>query len=409
MTLMSGTMISQVIALFLSPILTRIYTPEDYGLLGVYASVVSIISVIGSLKYDAALLLPKKDTNALKLYQICYRILLVLVSVIFLLLILFYNQFLEFLNASSLGVFILLSGVSILFLGSFHINNNLLNRFKRYRGLAVTKVSRTTGTSFGQLGFGIMGVGFTGLIFGRLVGEGLGMFFSRFYLAKTPRFKNAKNDISESDSYLELAKRYKDFPKITAPHALTNASASSLPTLILITFFNSSVVGWFNQCIKVIFLPITLISASTYQVFSQKVTELHNDDKSVRKVTTDTLKKLALIGALPFSFLLFFAPDAFAFVFSEQWRVAGEFAQLLVPNFFMVFIVSPLAYLPILFGQQAKSFKIEIIYLVLRLSAIFVGVYYNDPYIAIGLYGFVSFCTLNYVLLWYLRLANTEL
>jgi len=398
-------MISQIIAILISPILTRIYTPEDYGLLGIYAAFVAMTSTIASGKFDAALLLPKKDSNAVQLFRLCYRILLVFVLIILMLQLLFSQWFLELLNATSLSSYFFFTVISVFFLGGFFIHTNLLNRFKRYKGLATAKVSRTSGTSVGQLGFGFLGFGFTGLIFGRLVGEGLGFIVSRFFVERAPRYKAGKIE-TDIKPYKELINTYQDFPKITAFHAFTNSAASSLPAFILISFFSSTVVGWFNQCIKVTFLPITLISASTYQVFSQKVTELHNNNKCVRKITIETVQKLGLLGLLPFLFLLFFAPQAFAFVFSEEWRVAGEYARLLVPYLFMVFIVSPLAYLPILFGEQAKSFRIELVYLVLRTSSLLVGVYFNDPYLAIGLYGLAGFLTLSYVLTWYLKLSK---
>lgn len=408
MTLMSGTMFSQILAFAISPILTRIYTPEDYGILGVYAAMVSMISVVGSLKFEAALLLPKLDSNALKLFKLCYRVLFVITTIVLIFLLLFYEWFLVILNAETLGIYILLSSISLFLLGGFHINNNMLNRYKRYRGLAVSKVSRTSGTSLSQLGFGLGGFSFSGLIFGRLIGEGLGFLVSRYFIERTPRHEDSKSNLDDSSTYKELIRTYDKFPKITAIHALTNTSASSLPTIFLVTFFNSTIAGWFNQCIKVTFLPITLISTSTYQVYSQKVTTLYNNNKGIRRITIETVKKLALLGSLPFLFLLFFAPDAFAFVFSENWRVAGEFAQLMVPYLFMVFVVSPLAYLPILFGQQSKSFKIELIYLVLKLLAIIVGVYFDDAYMAVGLYSFISFCTLTYVFNWYLNLSKIK-
>ena len=74
---MSGTVISQIIAILVSPILTRIYSPDDYGVFGVYASIVGIVGVIITLKFEAAILLPKDNGKAIRLKNLTQRIVLI--------------------------------------------------------------------------------------------------------------------------------------------------------------------------------------------------------------------------------------------------------------------------------------------------------------------------------------------
>lgn len=403
-TLMSGTMIAQAIIILASPILTRLYTPEEYGILGVYSSFVSILAVIASLKFDAALLLPKKDDNAIQIFKLSLLLILGTSALITFLLFFFEDVFLELTSTPELKTYIYLGILSIILIGLFNVFNSLLNRFGKYTGMATAKIVKSSGTTFGQLGFGFSQLGFKGLIFGRLIGDFFAFLISLFILSKEKRFDFKKKE--DSKSIYDISKEYKEFPKITALHALFNTISSAFPVFLLASFFSSDVVGNFNQSLKVTFLPITLISASTYQVFSRKVTETVNQERPIRAIATSTIKKLFLVGIVPFCFLLIFAPNLFGFIFGEEWKTAGEYTQLLTPYIFMVFIVSPLAYLPILRNRQRKAFRIEIFYMVFRVLGLFLGVYLGNVYFAIGLYGLIGFIFQIYYLYWFLNLAK---
>jgi len=239
---------------------------------------------------------------------------------------------------------------------------------------------------------------------GRVLGDFITFFTSYFLLRKESRFKQTVQTTTKS--LKEIASEYKEFPKITALHTFFNTVSASLPILILASYFTSDIVGNFNQSIKIAFLPVTLISASTYQVFSRKVTESVNENKDIYPLVLETIKKLLIIGLIPFTILLIFAPWLFDFVFGDSWRVAGEYTQLLVPYIFLVFIVSPLSYLPILRNKQRKAFIIEVIYMTFRILGLFIGIYFDSVLLAIGLYSLTGFLVQLYNLNWFLSLAK---
>lgn len=401
---MSGTIFSQLISIVLSPILTRIYTPEEYGVLGVYASFVSIFAVIASLKFDAAVLLPKKDSIALQLMKLSSIIIFVVGLLVAIILLFFEELILELVKKPGLKDFIYLSVVSVWTIGFFNLFKSILNRFGSYKSISFSNIAKSSSTTFSQLGFGFYNFGFKGLIFGRVFGDFFTFLTSYFFLRKEKRFKSSPNDSGKT--LQEIASEYQEFPKVTAAHTFFNTVSASFPILILAAFFTSDVVGNFNQSLKITFLPVTLISASTYQVFSRKVTETLNAEKEIYPIALETIKKLLLIGIAPFSILMFFAPWLFDFVFGDEWRVAGEYTQLMVPYILLVFVVSPLAYLPILRNKQRKAFTIEVIYFVLRIIGLLVGVYYENVFLALGLYSFTGFVVQFYNLNWFLTLAK---
>ncbi len=64
LTLMIGSALAQVIPIIISPILTRVYTPEEFGIFALYITFISIGASLVTAKYETAILLPKKEENA---------------------------------------------------------------------------------------------------------------------------------------------------------------------------------------------------------------------------------------------------------------------------------------------------------------------------------------------------------
>ena len=69
LTLMTGTAIAQAIPIAISPILTRLYSPEDFGVFALYMGVVSIGGILATGRYEMSVMLPKKDSDAMKIYK----------------------------------------------------------------------------------------------------------------------------------------------------------------------------------------------------------------------------------------------------------------------------------------------------------------------------------------------------
>ena len=69
-TLVTGTMIAQVVTYLLSPVLTRVYTPEDMSYLSLYSRIVAFFAVVATARFELAFPLPKRDEHAFSLYRL---------------------------------------------------------------------------------------------------------------------------------------------------------------------------------------------------------------------------------------------------------------------------------------------------------------------------------------------------
>src|SRR5690606_30373636 len=121
-------------------------------------------------------------------------------------------------------------------------------------------------------------------------------------------------------------------------------------------FFGEEIVGYYGLSYMVCIAPVQLIGNAFYQIFSQKISVMFNDNLSIRAYTKQTIFRLFALAIIPFSALTFFGSEIFQFIFGEEWLVSGEFVQLLAPYLFLVFLISPLIYIPLLYNEHKKSF-----------------------------------------------------
>ncbi len=185
------------------------------------------------------------------------------------------------------------------------------------------------------------------------------------------------------------------------PSVLVNVVANQLPLLALGKFFGLGVVGFYSLMYKVLMMPISLLSSTVLDVFKQRATEDYNKYGNCKDIYVKTFKSLVMLGIVPFTILGIFAPEIFAFVFGEDWRVAGEFAQIMTPMFFLNFIVNPLSYTFFIAQKQKLNLIGQFILLILTMISIYIGLQFNDYKIFISIFSI----SLSIYYVWYLWLS----
>jgi len=400
-TLVGGTGIAQALPILISPILTRIYTPDQFGILAFYMAVIAVVAVASTGRYEMAILLPRKNSAAYNLAGFSTILALGVSFVFFIVLMLFGDDILDLFGFGSMPVLYYAIPAGIFALGLFQISTFLLNRIKKYNELATAKIARSGGVSVGQLIFGFAGFPTFGLVYGKLVGE----LCSALYATKDASFKNSRL------SWIVMkaeAITYREMPKVNAPHAVSNTLSNQLPNIVLAGFFSPAIAGFYNLSYRICYAPVMLISSSVYQVYSRSVSEYQKKGEDIHHFTVSIVKKLALTAIIPFTVLLIVAPPLFEFIFGSPWRVAGFYTQLLAPMLFLVFIVSPVTYIPVLLGYQRKAFFLDVLYLVLRTGVLFAGYYLGSATIAIAAFSGVGVLFQIYLLLWLLSLTRNH-
>lgn len=367
-TLVAGTGIAQSIPVLISPVLTRIYTPSEFGIIAIFISLVSICAVFVTGRYEQAIVLPSNEDEVNPIVRLSARILFSTIMLIFFLVFIFGVEISNYLETPELKTWLYLLPIAVFLTGVNQILVYLLIRKKNFTRLAKNKVLVSTSNAGGQLLGGKVLMGSQGLF----VGYHLGLLASVFGLlgASGLREKLKQNRFSEA----EIALKYKKFPLYDIPSSLLSVVSNQMPLLVIGKYFGSGVLGLYSFTYKILMMPVNILSKSVLDVFKQKATEDFNKEGSCRGVFVKTLVGLVAIGLIPFSILLILGPQLFALVFGEQWQEAGRFAQILTPMLFMKFIVNPLSYTFYIAQKQNIDFLFQTLLLALTLVALVIGV-----------------------------------
>ncbi len=367
MILLSGTTMAQLIPLLVSPVLTRIYTPEEFGALGLFVALVGILSNITSGRYERAIMLPRKNPSAVKIFYLSI-ILSLAVNMVFFLIILFLNNLLVKWNVSPLYVrWLVWVPIATFLYNVLQSFTFLNNRQKKYGKLAASKMTKSLGATSLQVGMGFMNTGAAGLIGGNIGGHVLGIGYlwnkSQTYL------KKFHQPITYSNLRTE-AIRYRNFPIYNTWTNSINKLSNQLPVLFFTRLFSASIVGWYSFAHRILATPVNLVGIAIGQVFYQKAAVENDNEEKFRIFTTKLINKLLNISFIPVALLLVFGDYIFGFVFGEEWRIAGEYSQALIVWLFFVFINAPLTHLFNVFEKQSQWFKINLIVFLARIAGI---------------------------------------
>jgi len=362
--LILGTGLAQLIPVALQFPLRKFFTPEEFGTFAVYYGIVSILAILANFRYSTTIVIPKEDNDGLNLLSGSI-ILSFVFSILTFLFFLFFGEFIidyfEFPNA--LKKWMLLIPLSI-FLVSSHLSLSYwLTRKKMFKGLAFNKVSRRSSEGISQYLFGSFKTN-GGLIWGTLIGD-LFNFFTYLYQVKisAPNFKsitftNIKNQL----------KRYADFPKYSLLPSFLDSFSLALPVFIITSLYSEKITGQYDLTVKILSVPLALISLAISQVLIQKISELKNNQKKVFPTIKKTfigLSGLSVIGILVF---YFFGKNIFTYAFGEEWKLAGELSEILVFTYGVRFIVSPLTSTFIALEKVKISSIWQVFYFIIILS-----------------------------------------
>ena len=372
LTLMTGTTIAQAIPIAISPILTRIYTPEDFGMFALYMSIASILSVMATGQYELAIMLPKKDEDAVNIVALSI-IISFFVSFISLVIVFVFNtQITTLLGNPEISNWLYFIPITVLFTGVYQSFNYWSNRQKQYKRLATSRVIQSGTVSSTNLAMGFGGFGASGLILGGVLGQGVAttVLGRLIFKEDSYRLKNIKNI-----KMFALAKRYVKFPKITLPHSIFNTVSTQLPIFIITYYFSSRETGFFSFANRIVMLPIGLISNAYYQVFFESFSKEKNKEIFFKQ----KFKQINMLFLPLFILLWFIFPDLFAFVFGKEWKTAGSYTQALLPLFYLKFISNLFTTTTYLYYEkQFENFMLEILNFIMRLVSLLIGAYFQD-------------------------------
>ncbi|SHF15448.1 Membrane protein involved in the export of O-antigen and teichoic acid [Bacteroides luti] len=400
-TLLSANAISQGIAFAVLPVIARLYSPDELGILALFLGIEGLLSVIANGKYDSAIVLSKSKSMAANTFNLCFLINAVFSLLILIVLLLGSHQILSILHYESLEgviyylpffVFIVAFAQASIFWFNYNKRFALTARYTLWQGLINNGL---------KVGSGFLKAGLMGLVWANLSSHFISIL-SCFTRKETwnQLFHFNKKEI------LVAASEHRKFPLYTLPHTFINMVSGNLPILLLSGYFGMAEIGLFSMGITIGFRPINLLSTSLDQVISQSMAERINKLEPIWTNLIQSIKKILLIVTPLFILAFFLSPLVLRYFLGERWEQSALYIQIMIPWLIISLFTASLSSIPPIFGKQRIALIIEIIYIVARLISLIIGIYIQNFVWAIILFSFVSAVVLMAQLTWYLLLVK---
>tara|TARA_B100000242_G_C43054668_1_gene493301 strand:+ start:4934 stop:6181 length:1248 start_codon:yes stop_codon:yes gene_type:complete len=340
-TLSSGTILSQAIPIGLLPILSRIYSPEEFGSLALFIAIYSTLSVFVTGRYELSIMLPDDEKDALSIFQLA-SLLTLLISILTALIIFYFSQDISvFFNNNDLKNWLYFIPLSIFIAGLYQSISYWLNRKKFFNKMAYMKIFNSTSISIFQLILGI----FSKLNNSLIIGHFSGALFTTILFIKKIIFEN-KHDFLKIDfkRIKKNAIQYKRFPLISSISSLLDKSAVQMPIFFISKFFDQASVGLFSLLTKFLDAPFAILNQSINLVLFERVVDLSkNDPEKLRLLILRIFISLLLISSPFILITYFFGSEIFYFLLGPNWGEVGSYAFLLMIVVGYRFSISPLS------------------------------------------------------------------
>lgn len=400
--LLSANVVAQVIGLVVYPVLTRMYAPDDFGLLNLFLSIGGVLVILATAEYQYAIVLPKEDEKAHGVLQTGGLIALCVTGIV-LLSVPFSHPIASIFKTPGLAKWYWLMPVYVLASACWILLNYYYTRHKQFGRISCYQISQSVLNAGAKVGCGYAGFLHGGLICSTVLAPVVAVLIS---IARS--WRKGLREVLHVDKNVckEVAKEYGNFPKYSLPRALVNNLSGSLPALLLTPFFGLTNLGFWGMAITLAFRPINMISQSLYQVLFQHVAAKVNRRETIRPMLRRFVLCGTCIASLCFVGLYVILPELTQWLLGAEWNITGHYIRVMLPWLLVNILSATTSFLIDIFQKQKISLYIEILSLVVRLTGLLVGVLLHDFY-----YSVVGYCVAGFAInslqgIWYIHIVR---
>lgn len=383
-TVLSGSLVAQIIALSALPFLTRLYDAEAFGKYQIYFSSLSILLMVVAFRYEVALLSARRSKHFENLLKVTLRICLVVSLVVALVMLTGREAIIR--NYPELSGVLYVLPFAMLIGGIFQMLTYLPIRNRDYRLIANSKISQSVSYAGAGLAFAFFPIATLGLVFADMMGRAIAGWA---ILRGTPGgLSLLSSKIAPKAMKLSLY-RFRKYPFITFPGTLLSALVGAMIPIALFGMFGLAVTGQYALVERFILLPVGIIAAAIAHVFTGEFAAQSRTSKlGLNQTFRRTVLWLATLAIIPGIFGYLAAPWLVPLLFGPQWVLAGQLCAVAVPIAFTSFVVGPVNMALIVCNRQ----KVQLMWEIARFSltlALFIWIYetgIEDPVAVIAWY-----------------------
>lgn len=353
--LMTGTALAQGITLLFAPLLARLYSPSEYGLLGIMLAASNILAEFIHLKYDRTIVLEEDKKSSMNLLFFCLTSTIIF-SVLFLMVALGSIYFFSSEIEDYAIIFKILPPL-MLAMGFIMVSNYWFQRTKNHYSIVYNKLVQMASITAVSIYLGYAKVE-NGLLVGYLIGWGVVFLFSIFQLYKT----GVRTKEFDIQTIKQSLKKFKNFPLYNLLPSLLYTFAIGLPFFMVSIIYGETQGGYFNMCKQLLLIPCGFVALAFSQVYYRRFAESVQSKTSLSPLLRTMLLPVFLFAIFVFGLTFFFGEEIFVFVLGSNWAEAGRMSSVYVFAIIAQFISIVLMILLPVLGLIRKESIFKFIY-----------------------------------------------
>jgi len=345
LTLVAGGALAQALPLLLGPLLTRLFTPAEFGLYHLFAAVAANLAVVACARYEFALPMARDDDEAQALRGLCLRILLGV-------------TLLSALGAAGwwwagAATWVAWLPLAVAAAGAVSLATLWATRAQRFSALAGARVLQYGGAALAQAAAGWAGAGVSGLIVAPIAATLVATVWLRLPLNLAA---------AQAHAMRAVARRFREFPLLNTPHAFAGALQDTVALALIAATLGPAAAGFWGLALRYLKAPATLVGSAVSQALYPKLAAAGAvPTAQARQALRRVMGALAGLAGLLVAVLWALGPWAFEALFGPPWREAGELARALAPYIGLHFVAAPLAVVTMAWQAQAWALKLALV------------------------------------------------
>lgn len=405
-TLFTGSAIGRVFVFLSIPILTRLFNTNDFGIYALYISLIFILKIFATLRYELSILLPKRDKDAINLLAFSSLIVFIFSLFLFFMVSVFFDAIITTLKFQQNSFIVYFIPLSVFFLGNISILEHWCNRTNLFRNISLGTVSKSFTMTSTQLLTGFSTYKFIGLVPGVLLGQ-----LVNFILILKLAFNRLKIDVKHVSTkrMLYVAHKYRDIPIFNTILTFTNTFSNELPVLLITKYYGIGSAGIYSLALKVSNTPSGIIGQSISPVFFNEASNVYNSKGNLYELVKKTYKNLFIVSL--FIFVPLFISSYFLdFIFGENWNSIGKYVRILIPWLFIGSLSTPISSIVDILNKQKHILIYNLVLLNFRFFALYFGYsIWNDVYISLLLFSSVGVFFNSILFIYFLKIAKDSI
>jgi len=358
LTLLMGSSFAQALPIAISPILTRIYSIEDFGVFAAFLSISAILQTFINGKYELALVTSTNKFETIHIAALGLIIATVISLILTVIIFLFAGQISDLLDIKGIGNLLFFLPITIFLSGLWNIFNYLAISLQKYNHLKNVSIQKSIFLAISQLSLGFFKTGILGLLLAQTLSQISGNLHlkSKLGILKPKIFFK----IFSTSKLKKVMIKYINFPKYQVLSTFANQTSRELINISTVALYGLNALGLLGLTNRVLSAPLTIMTSIYYQVLLKEASDERKITGSASKSFKRTLQRLIYTGLPIFAIIFLTAEDSFALIFGESWREAGTYAKLMTPLLFIRFVSSPLAAVTQVFNKQKSMLYINL-------------------------------------------------